>query len=80
MIYWAVEYRSARAWNIDYRTVRPLRRQALQAPLDLNPTSEYRDFYTGRLRAGTVRAVKVRIVRAPHPQSDRMDGQGEQRE
>jgi hypothetical protein len=64
MTYWAIEYRSMRAWNIDYRTVRPLRREALQAPLDLNPTPEYWDFYNGRLRAGTVRAIKVRIVRA----------------
>jgi hypothetical protein len=65
MTYWAVEYRSARTWNIDYRTIRPLRRQALQAPLDLNQTPEYWDFYNSRIRAGTVRAVKVRIVRAP---------------
>lgn len=64
MNYWAVEYRCARTWSIDYRTVRPLRRQALQAPLDINTSPEYWDTYHRRRQAGTVRAVKVRIVRA----------------
>lgn len=63
MIYWAVEFKTKRTWFIDYRTLRRLRREALQAPLDMNPNDAYWHFYNDRIRDGTARAVKVRLLR-----------------
>jgi hypothetical protein len=65
MMYWAVEYKTGRTWTIDPRTIRRLRREALQAPLDINPTAVWWDTYNDRLRDGAARAVKVQLARLP---------------
>jgi hypothetical protein len=66
MIYWAIEYAVGRGrWHIDTRTLRQLRRDAIQAPLEIDPSLEFYDRYHQRRCEGTARPVKVRIVRCP---------------